>query len=104
MSDSMSPIRDSDGFAARVRSVINNCIQQRAAGQAITDEMLISAHPHLLPELGEELRKLQLIAADREHDGIRGDSTVTRSHHQSNTSSGSGQLEVRCPSCHVPMK
>ncbi len=67
--------------------------------------MLIAAHPELMPELGEELLKLRLIATAREHAAKPiGSEVATRSHHASDTGSGSGHLEVRCPSCHTPME
>jgi tRNA A-37 threonylcarbamoyl transferase component Bud32 len=77
---------------------------RRAAGEAVSDESLIAAHPELMPELGEELRKLRLIAGARERaDQLRRGESDTRSHRDADTSS-SGRLEVRCPSCHTPME
>jgi tetratricopeptide (TPR) repeat protein len=97
------PIHDGDGATGRLRAVIDDCLRRRAAGEALADDALIAAHPELMPELGDELRKLRLIAAahEREAEPTSGD-IETRSHHDSDTGSRSGHLEIRCPNCHAP--
>src|SRR6185436_3109270 len=101
MSEPTNPIISSDGAAVRVLDVINDCLQRRAAGEAIADGALIAAHPDLMPELGEELRRLRLIAAARDKAAQpAGIEAETVSRHDS--ASESGRLEVRCPNCHQP--
>ncbi len=90
---------------AQLQAVIDDCRCRRLAGDVVSDEMLIAAHPELMPELAEELRKLRLIATARERVAKATDTEVaTRSRHKSDTGSGSGHLEVRCPNCHAPME
>jgi Protein kinase domain len=104
MSEPTNPIISGDGKAARVRDVINDCLQRRATGETIADDVLIAIHPELMPELNEELRKLRLNAAARENAAEPiGTEAATRSHYDSDTGSASGQLSVRCPGCHAPM-
>ncbi len=78
---------------------------RRAAGEAFSDVSLIAKHPDLMPELGEELRKMRIITAAREQaaqtDFSGGGNAV---YHVSDTGSGSGRLEVRCPSATNPLK
>jgi tetratricopeptide (TPR) repeat protein len=115
MSEPTNPVIDGDGFAPRVCDVINDCLQRRAAGEAIADDALIAAHPELVPHLGEELRKLRIIAAARGQaavgaisnavfgsaSGVKFDTaTFARDH----SVRGRAQLEVRCPSCHSPVE
>ncbi len=66
MSDPTNPIIGGDDAAARVRAVLNDFLQRRVAGEAIVDDALIAAHPELMPAIGEELRKLRVIAAARD--------------------------------------
>ena len=39
----------------RIRHVVDGCIDRRTAGDEVTDESLIAAHPDLMPELAKEL-------------------------------------------------
>ena len=90
--------------------------RRRECGEQISDVALIAAHPELMPELGDELRKLRIIAAaqqqaalpvspDLETHSCHLSETISRAEMAwSSEGSGSGQLEVRCPSCHVPME
>jgi ribosomal protein S27E len=102
MPDGMNTVDDSNAFAARmkfVRAVLDNCRLRRAAGEIVTDESIMVAHPELMPELGEELRKLRVIAAARERAASpsESDGDVTLEHAPS--SKGSRGLRIRCPHC-----
>ena len=50
----------------RVQIVLDDFIRRRANGEPLTDQSLTAAHPDLLPELAEELGKLQLIEQARQ--------------------------------------
>jgi len=50
----------------RVQIVLDDCIRRRANGEPLTDQSLTAAHPDLLPELAEGLRKLLLIDRARQ--------------------------------------
>ena len=55
----------------RARQVIDDYLRRRAAGETVDCGHIASAHPELMPELGSEFRKLQLI--ERAHvraDGV----------------------------------
>jgi hypothetical protein len=94
---------DHAGRAAKVRDVIEDCLRRRAVGEGVSDESLIASHPDLMPELGEELRKLRIIGAAKL--GAKrpvGDETKTQVAGEDVTPSG--HLEVRCPNCHTPME
>jgi serine/threonine protein kinase len=78
--------------------VVQDCLQRRAAGESLSDESIIDAHPDLMPELGEELRKLRLITAAwqkaEQHPSVDVDGgTDTRR-----------GLQVRCPHCQTPVE
>ena len=51
------PASDSGGAdaAERIRQIIADCSQHHAAGEQIDEQAIISAHPELMPALGEEL-------------------------------------------------
>ena len=49
-----------------IESIIQNVLRRRADGERIDDEAIINAHPELMPRLGIELKKLQLIAGARD--------------------------------------
>ena len=58
--------RDGDeSLTAQVRAVLDNRLKRREAGEPESDEDLIAAHPYLMPLLGEELRKLRIVAGAR---------------------------------------
>ncbi len=50
----------------RVQIVLDDFIRRRANGEPLTDPSLTAAHPELMPELAEELRKLLLIERARQ--------------------------------------
>ena len=54
----------------RMQSVLDKCLQRRAAGEDLSDETIIAENPELMPELAERLRALKLIEdAGRQSDG-----------------------------------
>lgn len=61
----LSDIEPSAARRDRVRRVIDECLQRRAAGEPLPDDELLASHPELGEELAEELRKLRLVAAAR---------------------------------------
>ena len=87
----------SEGRSERVRQVVQDCLQRRAAGESLSDESIIDAHPDLMPGLGEELRKLQLIAAAWQEAEQEPSADV-----DGGTDTRRG-LQVRCPHCHTPI-
>ena len=101
---------DSSDRSSLVQDVVKDCLRRRAAGEAVSDESLIAAHSELMPELGEELKKLQLIGMARQQadqaDTDQWDAQTTDHILSAKlaTDSGSGRLEVRCPNCHTPME
>ena len=69
-----------------VRGIINDLIVRRAAGETISDESLIAAHPGLMPELAERLRNLRMVeCAEQDAKAV------------------SEGLHIRCPHCWPPM-
>lgn len=93
--------RDGHHREVRIQQAIADLLRRRAAGEAVSDDVFIATHPEWMPELGEELRKLRMVAAARERAaGPDRAETETQTHHGSDT--GSGRLKVRCPHCHTP--
>jgi ribosomal protein S27E len=89
---------------ARLRAVLEDRERHRAAGESVSDISIIAAHPDLMPELGEELRKLRIIAAAREQAFApsvhEGEPTVEHEPNQI----GSRGLHIRCPHCCNPVE
>jgi serine/threonine protein kinase/formylglycine-generating enzyme required for sulfatase activity len=44
-----------------IRQIVEDAIDRRALGERLTDDDLVARHPHLLPDLGEALRKLRVV-------------------------------------------
>ncbi|MCP4246449.1 MAG: serine/threonine protein kinase [bacterium] len=64
---------------ARLEAIVRECIRRRVDGEGPSDQQLLTEHSDLLPELGEELRKLALIeAAERRVGSSAGASTDWR--------------------------
>ncbi|NLX98425.1 MAG: SUMF1/EgtB/PvdO family nonheme iron enzyme [Rhodopirellula sp.] len=47
--------------ADRIRRVVFDCAQRRAAGDSVAEESILSDHPELMPDLAAELEKLRRI-------------------------------------------
>ena len=79
-----------DDVQQRASLVIDDCIRRRADGETVSDESLIGAHPDLMPELAEQLRRLRVIER------------VQRQFDDEDTSTSRG-LRIRCPHCRSPV-
>jgi len=96
--------------AAQIRGVIEGVLARRARGEAVSDESLCKAHPELLPELSEELRKLRLIQrareqADQEESKHSAAGTETAAFVPAHSRQRlSHSLSIRCPLCHEPLQ
>ncbi len=53
--------RDDDERNEQIAQVLGDCMRRRAAGESVSDDSVIRANPSLMPELGEQLKKLRLI-------------------------------------------
>ena len=62
-----------DERSRRIGQVVQDCLERRASGESLSDEWLVSAHPELLPELAEELRRLRVIEIARQQAELGGD-------------------------------
>lgn len=91
-----------DPAMSRVREVLADCQRRRAAGEAVSDEALMAAHPELMPLLGEELRKLRIIAGARERANADSDDQPTVDH--PHVRKDSRELHIRCPHCNNPVE
>jgi len=88
----------SGGRAERIREVIADCLRRRAAGETVSDQSIIDAHADLMPDLAEELRKLELVEAAWE----QADDGKPRDDHAETP--GPVGLHIRCPHCHNPVE
>ena len=86
----------------RLRQVMDDCLRRKAQGESVSEESLIDTHPHLMPELAEELRKLQLIEAGRRRAERDADLADTIEHESQDGESG--RLCVFCPHCRNPFE
>jgi tetratricopeptide (TPR) repeat protein len=72
----MSPTNDgSSARAQQIQGILDRCVDRLASGESITHDQVIAAHPDLMPELGEELRKLSLIERAQRRAHERGSSS-----------------------------
>ena len=110
LSDARSEILDVP--SDQVQSIINECIRRRKAGESLTDEEVLAAHPdpQLQVELRQALSHLRMIerafakadpgGTSRAHatdDGVSKPARWDGSHDASATC-----LRVRCPHCFTP--
>ncbi|TWT45415.1 Serine/threonine-protein kinase StkP [Phycisphaerae bacterium RAS1] len=66
MSSSSGPSDETHaGRPRQIQSIIADLFARRCAGESLTDDQVLAAHPQLQPELGAELRKRSLIEAAR---------------------------------------
>ncbi|MCA9147878.1 MAG: hypothetical protein KDA92_01200, partial [Planctomycetales bacterium] len=72
----------------RVRQVIEDCMDRRAAGASVTDAELIANHSDLMPELDSALRFLRLAETAEQH-----------ARHLA-----AAGLHVRCPHCQIALE
>jgi tetratricopeptide (TPR) repeat protein/tRNA A-37 threonylcarbamoyl transferase component Bud32/ribosomal protein S27E len=104
-------------LTGQIGQIIEEVLRRRAAGEEISDESLTGAYPHLMPELGEELRKLRLIeAARRKAEGQipakgcdqptlpNGEDQVPAGEQPRESPPEAHGLHVRCPHCHHPVE
>ena len=47
--------------SSQTQQVIDECLRRRVAGESVSDDAVIAAHPDLMPELESALQKLSLI-------------------------------------------
>ncbi|MHC4064235.1 MAG: serine/threonine-protein kinase [Planctomycetota bacterium] len=60
------PESDKAERATRSRKVVDGCLGRHGGDESLDYEQVVAAHPDLMPELGEELRKLQVIEQARQ--------------------------------------
>ena len=105
-----------DELTTQIGQIIDDLLRRRAAGEEVSQDSLIEAHPELMPELGEGLRKLRLIEAAR---GKAQGQQPAKGSDQPKLPETEGQapprqrpaeglpeahgLRVRCPHCHNPV-
>ncbi|MCA9149303.1 MAG: hypothetical protein KDA92_08400, partial [Planctomycetales bacterium] len=57
----MSGQTTSDARKQQLRTLLDEVLVRRDAGELLTDEMLVEGHPELMPELAEQLRFLRML-------------------------------------------
>jgi tetratricopeptide (TPR) repeat protein/tRNA A-37 threonylcarbamoyl transferase component Bud32 len=110
------PPNGPEELTRQIGQLIDDVLRRRAAGEEVSDHSLIAAHPHLMPELAEELRRLRLIEAARgkaEQQSAEGsgqpavqdteDQGPPRQRPVEGPPEARG-LHVRCPHCHHPVE
>src|SRR4051812_14460840 len=84
---------------SRVAAIVHEHLRRRQSGGDVSDVSIMAAHPDLMPELGEELRKVRIIAAARQKalapSDNNGDMTIE---HRPSRKDSRG-LHIRCPHC-----
>ena len=95
---------DSSDRSSLVQAVVKDCLRRRSAGEAVSDQSVIDAHPDLMPDLGEELRKLQLIGTAKEAAKAGSLAWGDKTTDFAALATREGGLHVRCPHCHNPIE
>ena len=57
-------------ISERIQKVVNDCLRRRKKGEDLAENSIIAAHPDLMPQLGEELRKIRRVASARGTDSV----------------------------------
>ena len=57
-------------ISERIQNVVNDCLRRRKKGEDLAENSIIAAHPDLMPQLGEELRKIRRVASVRGTDSV----------------------------------
>ena len=83
----------------RIETILSEVLRRRSIGKGTSDSTLIAEHPDLMPELGDELRKIRIIGAARERAMMESgtDAELTTDHKPSRKDSRG--LHIRCPHC-----
>jgi hypothetical protein len=88
-----------------LEAIIQETLRRRAGGEQLEDDVVIAAHPALMPQLEMELKKLRLIAGARAEAGAAtaefGD-TVIHSQEMSQEDTDSPLAEDRRPGSRYP--
>ena len=101
MSDESDAIDTTDGSEGRrfsIRAVLDDCGRRRALGEPVTDEAIITAHPDLMPELGEALRKWRMIEKAGKKAAAPTDDVAATVEHRPSRKDSRG-LQISCPHC-----
>ncbi len=89
--------------AERIREIVDDYLQQRAHGNAISDESILTGHPELMPELAEQLRYVELFRAAQidaeEYDSAKDDATRRSRSSQTSANAEYRGVHIRCPHC-----
>jgi serine/threonine protein kinase/WD40 repeat protein len=75
-------------MSARVRQVVFDYLDRRAAGEPVTHQSVLADHPELLPDLALALKHMGIVGAACEEVAA----------------SGASSFAVRCPNCHAATK
>lgn len=93
--------------AQRIRQIIDEVQRRRDWGDSVSDETIIERHAELMPELGEQLRRLGLVKAARR----RAEKLAALQRKRAKGDKGpsapggtDGGLHVRCPHCRNPVE
>jgi serine/threonine protein kinase/ribosomal protein S27E len=84
---------------ALLQAALESHLRRRTEGEAVSDVSLIAAHPELMPELGDELRKMRIIEAAREKARAPASSDNGQTVEHQQTPKNSRGLHIRCPHC-----
>ncbi len=96
--ESETPDAAPEQRSEQIRRVVADCLRRRSAGEEVSDESLIEAHPELMPELAAELRKLRAVA------GARAQIEQSESDNADTLPQERHGLHIRCPHCHNPVE
>ncbi len=83
----------------RIHVVLDELLHRRAGGEAVSDDAFMESHPELMPELGDELRKLRIISAVRKQAFAPGSRDDAQTVEHTPSRKDSRGLHIRCPHC-----
>jgi WD40 repeat protein/tRNA A-37 threonylcarbamoyl transferase component Bud32 len=79
----------SDDRQHQIQQLIERLLERQASGKSISSGEIIAEHPELMPELGEELRKLEMIGQAAQ---------------QASKTVGRSAANIHCPHCFNPIE
>lgn len=83
----------------QIRAILSDRNRRRASGEVTSDDELMHLHSGLMPELGQELRKLQIINAAQNKAQQADYSGQAETVQHDKTPKGSRGLQICCPHC-----
>ena len=94
-----------DTPSAAIERIVEQCRRRWSTGESFSEESILEAHPDLMPDLAEALRRSRTAcAARRQAESPDADMQPSETLQHDSAPSDSAGLHIRCPHCHNPIE